>query len=110
MISRLNPLQWIVALSHDPAVCQGLAFCGGVEPVLLLENPLNWRDFARTWLAEHQVHSPVALLVAGPSTRNPDANHRIEFLQVGEMPTERSLGEFSSNSASLFTETDAVAR
>jgi pyruvate kinase len=110
MISRLNPLQWIVALSHDPAVCQELAFCGGVEPVLLLDNPLNWRDFARTWLAEHQVGGPVALLVAGPSTRNPDANHRIEFLKVGEMPTERSLGEFSSNSASLFTETDAVAR
>ncbi len=24
------------------------------------------------------------MLVAGPSTRNPDANHRIEFLRVGE--------------------------
>jgi hypothetical protein len=22
--------------------------------------------------------------VAGPSTRNPDANHRLEFLRVGE--------------------------
>jgi hypothetical protein len=24
------------------------------------------------------------MLVAGPSPRNPDANHRIEFLRVGE--------------------------
>jgi hypothetical protein len=24
------------------------------------------------------------MLVAGPSTRNPDANHRLEFLRVGE--------------------------
>ena len=84
MISRLNPTQWIVALSRDPAVCQELAFSGGVEPVELPEEPKNWRDFARTWLQEHQVPGPVALLVAGPSTRNPDANYRLEFLKVGE--------------------------
>jgi len=111
MISRLHPSQWIVALSRDPAVCQELAFCGGVEPVQLFEDPRNWRDFARTWLAEHQLPGPVALLVAGPSPRNPEANYRIEFLRVGEIPTETSLGNLaSSNSASLFTETDAVAR
>jgi pyruvate kinase len=48
------------------------------------EDPGNWRDFARAWLREHQVPGNVAMLVAGPSTRNPDANHRIEFLRVGE--------------------------
>jgi pyruvate kinase len=85
MISRLSPRQWIVALSRDPAVCQELAFSGGVEPVELPEEPKNWRDFARTWLQEHQVPGPVALLVAGPSTRNPDANYRLEFLKVGEL-------------------------
>ena len=111
MISRLHPSQWIVALSRDPAVCQELVFCGGVEPVQLFEDPRNWRDFARTWLAQHQVAGPVALLVAGPSPRNPEANYRFEFLRVGEIPTQTSLGNLaSSNSASLFTETDAVAR
>jgi pyruvate kinase len=84
MISRLTPSQWIVALSRDPAVCQELAFSGGVEPVELAEDPKNWRDFAQIWLEKHQVPSPVALLVAGPSTRNPDANYRLEFLKVGE--------------------------
>jgi pyruvate kinase len=84
MISRLNPSQWIVALSRNPAVCQELAFSGGVEPVQLLEEPKSWRDFAQTWLQEHQVPSTVALLVAGPSTRNPEANYRLEFLKVGE--------------------------
>src|SRR6516164_4358721 len=86
MISRLHPSQWIVALSRDPAVCQELVFCGGVEPVQLFEDPRNWRDFARTWLAQHQVPGPVALLVAGPSPRNPEANYRIEFLSVREIP------------------------
>jgi len=84
MISRLSPSQWIVALSRDPAVCQELAFSGGVEPVELVEEPKNWRDFAQTWLQEHQVPGPVALLVAGPSSRNPEANYRLEFLKVGE--------------------------
>jgi pyruvate kinase len=111
MISRLNPSQWIVALSHDPAVCQELVFCGGVEPVQLFEDPRSWRDFARTWLAEHQVPGPVAVLIAGPSRRNPEANYRVEFLKVGEVPTDRSIGNLAApNSASLFTETDAVAR
>ena len=83
MISRFNPAVWIVALSRDAAVCQGLAFSYGTHPVQLAKDPENWSDFARQWLLEHQVPGPVAMLVAGPSTRNPDANHRIEFLRVG---------------------------
>jgi pyruvate kinase len=81
MISRLNPSQWIVALSGDPAVCQGLAFSYGVEPVQMLEDPKNWRDFAQAWLQEHQISGHVALLVAGPSERHPEANYRLEFLK-----------------------------
>jgi pyruvate kinase len=111
MISRLNPSQWIVALSRDPAVCQELAFSGGVEPVQLLEDPKSWRDFARAWLADHQVPGPVALLVAGPSTRNADANYRLEFLNVEDLPTDRSVGGREARQpASLFTETDAIVR
>jgi pyruvate kinase len=84
MISRLHPLQWIVALSRDSAVCQGLAFSYGVEPLEMLEDPKNWRDFARSWLAERQIPGRVALLVAGPSTQNPEANYRLEFLRFAE--------------------------
>jgi len=84
MISRLSPRQWIVALSRDPAVCQGLAFSYGVEPFELVEDPKNWRDFARAWLGENRVSGPFALLVAGPSRRNPDANYRLEFLKIDE--------------------------
>ncbi len=54
MISRFNLPVWIVALSRDPAVCQGLALSYGVHPVLLTEDPPSWRDFAVRWLREHQ--------------------------------------------------------
>ena len=87
MISRFNPDVWIVGLSRDAAVCQGLAFSYGVHPVQFTEDPENWRDFARNWLGEHAVPGNVAMLVAGPSTRNPDANYRLEFLRVGAKPT-----------------------
>jgi pyruvate kinase len=82
MISRFNPAVWIVALSRDTSVCQGLAFSYGVHPVELRDDPENWSDFARCWLGEHQAPGNVAMLVAGPSARNPDANHRLEFLRV----------------------------
>jgi len=84
MISRLNPSQWIVALSRDPAVCQGLVFSYGVEPVQMLEDPKNWSDFVQAWLGEHQIPGHVALLVAGPSSRHPEANYRLEFVKFGE--------------------------
>jgi len=82
MISRFNPAVWIVALSRDAAVCQGLAFSYGVYPMQLAHEPESWRDFARQWFREHQLPDALAMLVAGPSTRNPDTNHRLEFLRV----------------------------
>ncbi|PWT78776.1 MAG: pyruvate kinase, partial [Acidobacteria bacterium] len=84
MISRLNRPLWIVALSRDLNVCQGLVFSFGVQPVQMTDEPDNWRDFAKKWLQEHQIPGAIALLVAGPSTRNPDANYRLEFLKFGE--------------------------
>jgi pyruvate kinase len=84
MISRFNPAVWVVALSRDAAVCQGLAFSYGVHAVHLEEDPASWRDFAGDWLRANAGPGNVAMLVAGPSVRNPDANHRIEFLKVGE--------------------------
>jgi pyruvate kinase len=84
MISRFKPAVWTVALSHDAAVCQDLAFSYGVHPVALAQEPENWGDWGRQWLSEHRVAGGLAMLVAGPSTRNPDANYRLEFLRVGE--------------------------
>lgn len=84
MIARFNPPVWIVAMSREAAVCQGLAFSYGVQAVQLAEDPEDWRALARNWLREHPLPGGVAMLVAGPSPRHPDANHRIEFMRVGE--------------------------
>jgi pyruvate kinase len=83
LISRCKPRVWIVALGSDPAVCQGLAFSYGVHPVDLAEEPEDWRDFAKRWLRDQGIEANRVMLVAGPSARNPKANHRIELMQLG---------------------------
>ena len=83
MIARFKPSAWTVAFSRDAGVCQGLLFSYGVVPICLHDEPRDWREFAREWLRANGVGGEVAILVAGPSSRHPDANHRIEFLRVG---------------------------
>jgi pyruvate kinase len=82
VISRCKPLVWIVATSSDPAACQGLAFSYGVHPVDLAEEPSDWREFAADWLPEHGLIAERVMLVAGPSRRNPNANHRLELMRL----------------------------
>lgn len=82
MISRFKPSVWTVALSRDAAVCQGLLFSYGVLPVLLHDEPADWRTFARDWLRAKGIPGDAAMLVAGPSSKFPDANHRIEFMDM----------------------------
>src|SRR5438093_1019164 len=82
MISSINPAMWIVALSRDPAVCQGLAFSYGVYPVDLAEEPDDWRQWAARWLRENGIAAQRVMLVAGPSPRNPKANYRIELMRL----------------------------
>jgi pyruvate kinase len=82
MIARYKPAVWIVAVSAQPAICRALLLSYGVHPIEM-EEPEHWRDFAGRWMREHQVPGRLAILVAGPSPRNPEASHRLEFLRTG---------------------------
>ena len=50
----------------------------------MADEPESWRDFARNWLRDHHVPGHLAILVAGPSARQPDSDYRIEFLRIGD--------------------------
>lgn len=82
VISRCKPSVWIIAPSCDAAACQSLAFSYGVHPVDLPEEPDDWRQWATRWLRDHDVAAERVMLVAGPSPRNPKANHRIELMRL----------------------------
>src|SRR5216117_1728909 len=81
-ISRFKPPVWIIAPSSDPAVCQNLAFSYGVYPVDLAEQPDDWREWTSRWVRENGIAAERVMLVAGPSPRNPKANHRIELMRL----------------------------
>jgi pyruvate kinase len=82
VISRSKPPVWIVAPSRTPAVCQGLAFSYGVHPIDLAEEPTDWKHWIQSWLRQNGIPGERVILVAGPSARNPNANHRIELMHL----------------------------
>ena len=82
-ISRFKPPVWIIAPSADCAACQNLAFSYGVYPINIAEEPDDWREWIAQWLHENGVIAERVMLVAGPSSRNPKANYRIELMRLG---------------------------
>jgi pyruvate kinase len=93
-ISRFKPPVWIVAPSPDPAACQTLALSYGVHPVDLAEDPDDWREWAAHWLGENGITAERAMLVAGPSPRNPKANYRIELIRLDARETSTAENSF----------------
>jgi pyruvate kinase len=81
-ISRCKPSVWIIAPSCDPSASQNLAFSYGVHPVDLVEEPDDWCQWAAQWMHKNGIAAERVMLVAGPSPRNPNANHRIELMQL----------------------------
>jgi pyruvate kinase len=82
LVSRLKPPVWLIAPSRDRAVCQGLAFSYGVEAVENANEDSDWRAFIERWLHANNVTAARVLLIAGPSSRHPQANHRIELMRL----------------------------
>jgi pyruvate kinase len=63
-------------------VCQGLAFSYGVYAVENENEDSEWRSFTERWLRANHATAARVLLVAGPSRRHPQANHRIELIRL----------------------------
>jgi pyruvate kinase len=80
IISRSKPRVWIVAPSRDAAVCQGLAFSYGVHPVNVADED-EWQNSPARFIRGCGIAAKRVLLVAGPSPKNPKANHRIELMR-----------------------------
>jgi pyruvate kinase len=81
-IARFRAPCWVVGVSTSEPACQRLLFSWGVRPVHVAERPDDWRAFARAFLAEHGVTGRLVLVTEGPSERHPDANDRIEIVDL----------------------------
>ena len=81
-ISRFRLPVWIVGVSSQETTCQRLQFSYGVYPVHEPDHPEDWRVYARNWLNSYGVSGNLALLTEGPSSKHPDANHRMEIIDL----------------------------
>lgn len=81
-IARFRLPVWIVALSTQEATCRHLQFTSGVYPVHELQTPDNWKEYAKAWVMSHGLEGNLVLVTEGPSSRHPEANHRVEILEL----------------------------
>jgi pyruvate kinase len=81
-ITRFRLPVWIAAPTDGADVARHLQFSYGIEPLCVEQLAADWTTFARDWVRGEELQGSVALLVQGPSPGNPNANHRMEILNL----------------------------
>jgi pyruvate kinase len=81
-IARFRPAVWIIAVSSQEATCQRLQFTYGVYPLHELDHPEDWKNYARRCLKVFEITGDCAVLTEGPSTKHPEANNRMELIDL----------------------------
>jgi pyruvate kinase len=81
-IGRFRLPVWIIALSSQESTCQNLQFSYGVFPVLEKDHPDHWKPYVKEWLQRHGIPGDIVVLTEGPSRKHPDANHRMEIIDL----------------------------
>lgn len=81
-IARFRPPVWITAVSPYETTCQRLQFSYGVYPIHEPDVPEDWNSYARDWLHNHEIEGTLVVLTEGPSTKHPEANHRMEIIDL----------------------------
>jgi pyruvate kinase len=71
-----------VALSPRESTCRHLQFSAGVYPVHELQPPGDWNAYVRQWVRDHDLPGKIAVLTEGPSPSHPEANHRMEIVEL----------------------------
>ena len=82
IIARFRLPVWIVAVSAVEATCRRLQFSWGVHGVHEPDHPEDWKGYIGRWLSDHGVPGNLAVLTEGPSARHPEANHRMEIVDL----------------------------
>lgn len=73
---------WIAAVSSQESTCQQLQFTSGVFPIHEADHPEDWNSYAQQWVTENGLAGDLVILTEGPSTKRPEANHRMEIIEL----------------------------
>lgn len=85
-IARFRLPVWIVAISSQEETCQRLQFTSGVYPVHEPVHPRDWNSYVRNWLHSHGWEGDMVILTEGPSSEHPEANDRVEIIDLARRP------------------------
>jgi pyruvate kinase len=86
MISRFKLPVWIAAVCPDEATCDGLEFSYGVSPVHAPDRQGDWGAFAGLWSRNEGLAQGIVVLAEGPSQDEPEANPRLEIIDLSRTP------------------------
>jgi pyruvate kinase len=81
-IARFRLPVWIAAVSSDQRTCQELQFSYGVHPLHVPGPVANWNLFAKDWVQSQGLEGDLVILSAGPSPERPEANNRMEIIDL----------------------------
>jgi len=81
-IARCRLPVWIIAVSTEEPACQHLQFSSGVYACCEPEMPRQWRSYARDWVQARGMEADFAVLTQGRSTADPEANYRMEIVEL----------------------------
>ncbi len=81
MISRFKLPTWIVVASPNGAICRGLQFSYGVVPIQT-EYPLNWKEFARSWVQSEKLPEELIVMAECPCQRTPHVSPHLDIIDL----------------------------
>jgi len=81
-IARFRFPVWTVAVSPLEATCRNLQFSAGVFPVHEADFPERWNGYARRLAGDLGLAGDLVILTEGPSPEHPEANHRMEIIDL----------------------------
>lgn len=81
-IARFRPKPWVIAISQSEMTCAGLHFSYGIHAIHEPEEILDWSAYIRTRLRGSLVDGDLFMLAAGPTPSRPDANIRVELVDL----------------------------
>jgi pyruvate kinase len=83
-VGRFRLPVWTVAVSSRETTCQHLQFSSGVYPIHEAQLPDTWNQYVKGCVADLDLRGNLVFVMEGPSSRRPDANHRMEIIDLSK--------------------------
>ena len=81
-IARFRLPVWLIAISSQESTCRQLQFSYGVFPQCEPDHPDDWKVYIKHWMRTHEIEGNVVVLTEGPSSKHPEANNRMEIVDL----------------------------